>query len=80
MEAKIAESGDLLDEETAAMLVVQECGRHHVKIRDLASKATLSSFFCKVIETPPPPHEFTRSDGSNGLVAGITVADETGRT
>jgi replication factor A1 len=78
VEAKMEESGDLLDNETAAMLVVQECGRHHVKIRDLAPKPTLLSFFGKVMSTSPP-REFTRADGSSGNVANLTVGDETGQ-
>ncbi len=78
VEAKIEESGDLLDEETAAMLVVKECGRHHVKIRDLAARASLLSFFGKVVECSPPK-EFVRPDGSHGMVASLQVGDESGR-
>ncbi|MDI6718489.1 MAG: OB-fold nucleic acid binding domain-containing protein [Methanomicrobiales archaeon] len=78
VEAKIEESGDLLDEETAAMLVVKECGRHHVRIRDLTARASLLSFFGKILECSPP-REFVRSDGSHGMVASLQVGDESGR-
>ena len=71
-------SGDLLDEPTAAMIVVRDLGRTHVKIRDLGSGSSLSCFFGKVISTTSP-HEFQKSDGSTGQVADILLGDETGQ-
>ena len=71
-------SGDLLDEPTAAMIVVRDLGRTHVKIRDVGSGSSLSCFFGKVISTTSP-HEFQKGDGSTGLVADILLGDETGQ-
>jgi replication factor A1 len=75
---KEKETGGLLDTHTASMLVVGELGRSHVKIRDIIQKASISSFFGKVIATGPL-HEFTRADGSPGVLARVTLADETGQ-
>lgn len=75
---KVAESGDLLDERTAAMLVVKEIGRAHVRIRDLAASPSLVCFFAKVLAVEGP-REFERPDGTAGLVANVMVGDETGR-
>lgn len=72
----IEKSGDLLDDETASMVVVDELGRHHVKIRDIPLKAGLISFFCKVLSLTPA-REFTRSSGEPGMVADLLVGDET---
>ncbi len=71
-------SGDLYDEPTAAMIVVTNLGRAHVKIRDVGSGSSLSCFFGKVISTTSP-HEFQKSDGSTGIVADILLGDETGQ-
>jgi len=71
-------SGDLYDEPTAAMIVVTNLGRAHVKIRDVGSGSSLSCFFGKVISTTSP-HEFQKSDGSTGVVADILLGDETGQ-
>jgi replication factor A1 len=71
-------SGDLLDEPTAAMIVVRDLGRTHVKIRDVGSGSSLSCFFGKVVSTTSP-HEFQKGDGSTGLVADILLGDETGQ-
>jgi replication factor A1 len=72
VETKIEECGDLVDEPTAAMLVVGELGRQHVKIRGLAGKSSLFSFFGKVIDKTEPK-EFDRKDGEKGWVATILV-------
>jgi len=77
VEEKIQECGDLVDDTTAALLVVRDLGREHVKIKDLASKASLFSFFCKVT-AKSEPREFDRSDGEKGLVATVSVGDESG--
>ncbi len=78
VEEKVAESGDLLDERTAAMLVVKDLGRAHIRIHDLAAAPSLACFFAKVL-CVEEPREFERPDGTTGLVANVTVGDETGR-
>ena len=45
VETKIDECGDLVDEPTAAMLVIGELGRQHVKIRGLVRKIQPLFFF-----------------------------------
>jgi len=79
VEAKIEECGDLLDEPTAAMLVVGALGRQHVKVRELSGKSSLFCFFAKVIDKTEPK-EFDRKDGEKGWVATLLVGDETGIT
>lgn len=79
VETKIEECGDLVDEPTAAMLVIGELGRQHVKIRGLSGKSSLFSFFGKVMDKTEPK-EFERKDGENGWVATLLLADETGTT
>lgn len=79
VETKIEECGDLVDEPTAAMIVVGELGRQHVKIRGLQAKSSLFSFFGKVVDKTEPK-EFDRADGEKGWVATILVGDETGTT
>lgn len=79
VETKIEECGDLVDEPTAAMLVVGELGRQHVKIRGLSGKSSLFSFFGKVIDKTGPK-EFDRQDGEKGWVATLLIGDETGTT
>ncbi len=74
VETKIGECGDLVDEPTAAMLVVGELGRQHVKIRGLAGKSSLFSFFGKVIDKTEP-REFDRKDGEKGWVATLLAGD-----
>jgi replication factor A1 len=77
VEEKIKECGDLVDELTGAMLVVRDLGREHVKIKGLAGKSSLFTFFGKVTGKTEPK-EFNRADGEKGLVATVTVGDETG--
>jgi replication factor A1 len=79
VETKIEECGDLVDEQTAAMLVVGELGRQHVKIKGLTGKSSLFSFFCKVMDKTEP-NEFDRKDGEKGWVATLLVGDATGTT
>lgn len=78
IESKMQECGDLIDDVTAAMLVVGELGRQHVKISGLSGPSTLFSFFGKVVSVAPPK-EFTRQDGERGFVAHLILADETGQ-
>ena len=77
-EAKMQDCGDLIDDVTAAMLVVGELGRQHVKISGLSGPSTLFSFFGKVISVAAPK-EFDRQDGGKGFVAHLILADETGQ-
>lgn len=79
VDAKIEECGDLVDEPTAAMLVVGELGRQHVKIKGLSAKSSLFSFFGKVVDKTEPK-EFDRADGEKGWVATLLLGDETGTT
>ena len=79
VEKKIDECGDLVDEPTAAMMVVGELGREHVKIKGLAAKSSLFSFFGKIVDKTEPK-EFDRPDGEKGWVATILLGDETGTT
>ncbi len=79
VEQKIDECGDLVDESTAAMMVVGELGREHVKIKGLSAKSSLFSFFGKVIDKTEP-REFDRADGEKGWVATLLLGDETGTT
>lgn len=78
VEEKVAEAGDLLDEQTAAMLVVKDLGRSHVRVREIAGASSLVCFFAKVLSVGEPK-EFERQDGTTGVVANVTVGDETGR-
>ncbi|MCK9306561.1 MAG: OB-fold nucleic acid binding domain-containing protein [Methanoculleus sp.] len=78
VEEKVAESGDLLDDRTAAMLVVKDLGRAHIRIHDLPAAPSLACFFAKVLSIEEP-REFERADGTTGIVASVTVGDETGR-
>lgn len=77
IEEKIQGCGDLIDEPTAALLVVTEIGRQHVKISGLSAGSSLFSFFGKVIEKSEP-REFDRKDGEKGLVAYLLSGDDTG--
>jgi replication factor A1 len=79
VEEKIDECGDLVDEPTAAMMVVGALGREHVKIKGLSAKSSLFSFFGKVIDKTEPK-EFDRADGEKGWVATLLLGDETGTT
>ena len=79
VEEKIDECGDLLDEPTAAMLVVDALGRQHVKVKQLLGKSSLFCFFAKVIDKTEPK-EFDRKDSEKGWVATILAGDETGTT
>ena len=79
VETKIEDCGDLVDEPTAAMMVVGELGREHVKIKGLSARSSLFSFFGKVIDKTEPK-EFERADGEKGWVATLLLGDETGTT
>jgi replication factor A1 len=78
VEEVMEKSGDLLDEPTAAMIVVRDLGRAHVKMQDLGAGSTLACFFGKVISASSP-REFQRSDGTTGWLADLLLGDETGQ-
>jgi replication factor A1 len=77
VEEKIDACGDLVDEPTAAMIVVGELGRAHVKIKGLSARSSMFSFFAKVLDKTDV-REFERADGERGAVATLLVGDETG--
>ncbi|HJK28353.1 MAG TPA: nucleic acid-binding protein, partial [Methanocorpusculum sp.] len=55
VEKKCEELGGAVDEICAAMLVVEELGRSHIKIGEIKDTATaLVSFFGKILEITPP--------------------------
>jgi len=78
IERKIADCGNLADETAAALLVVKDLGRSHVKIRGLRGKSSLFCFYAKIIGFSGVK-EFERTDGKKGLIARLTVADDTGQ-
>ncbi|MDD1724902.1 MAG: OB-fold nucleic acid binding domain-containing protein [Methanospirillum sp.] len=78
IEEKITACGNLADEVAAALLVVKDLGRSHVKIRGLRGRSSLFCFYAKIIACSGAK-EFDRPSGEKGLVARLTVADETGQ-
>jgi replication factor A1 len=74
----LADCGNLADETAAALLVVKDLGRSHVKIRGLRGKSSLFCFYAKIIGFSGVK-EFERTDGKKGLIARLTVADDTGQ-
>lgn len=81
VEEKAESLGGIVDEITAAMLVVEDLGRSHIKIGDIP-KATSAvvSFFGKIISIEGP-REFSRDGESTpGLVASLVLGDPTGTT
>jgi len=84
VENKCEALGGAVDEVCAAMLVVEELGRSHIRIGDIKNTATtLVSFFGKILEITPP-REFKREgegggeDSEPGLVASLILGDPTG--
>ena len=82
VENKCEELGGAVDEVCAAMLVVEELGRSHIKIGEIRNTVTaLVSFFGKILEITPP-REFKRDGGGEdqepGLVASLILGDPTG--
>ncbi|HJJ56053.1 MAG TPA: hypothetical protein O0X14_00930, partial [Methanocorpusculum sp.] len=84
---KCAELGDAIDDTCAAMLVVEDLGRGHVKIGDIKNISTpLFCFFGKILLINQP-REFHRTDNDNndnntdesvGYVSSIVLGDNTG--
>ncbi|MEA3283198.1 MAG: OB-fold nucleic acid binding domain-containing protein [Euryarchaeota archaeon] len=79
IDEKVATMGGLCDEATAALLVAQDLGADTpvTKIKDITPDNSSVTFACRVVSISGV-REFSRSDGSNGRVANITVGDETG--
>lgn len=82
VEKKYEELKGAVDELCAAMLVVEELGRSHIKIGAVKSAhAPLVSFFGKVLEKSEP-REFKRGEEGEeaepGLVASMILGDPTG--
>ena len=67
VEEKSAALGGVVDEVTAAMLVVEDLGRSHVKIGDIPkSEAGIVSFFGKI--------SLTKKQGSATIFSGYKLA------
>ncbi|HJJ72752.1 MAG TPA: hypothetical protein O0X58_00105, partial [Methanocorpusculum sp.] len=80
VEEKSASLGGVVDEVTAAMLVVEDLGRSHVKIGDIPkSEAGIVSFFGKIISIEGP-REFRREGEEPGILATLILGDPTGTT
>jgi replication factor A1 len=71
-------AGGLLDENAAALLVVADCGRHHLQIAGIAPGPSVVSFFGKVLSVGEP-EEFARRDGETGVRATLLLGDASGR-
>ncbi|MFH0966829.1 MAG: OB-fold nucleic acid binding domain-containing protein [Methanobacteriota archaeon] len=78
IEKKIAECGNLADDVAAALLVVRDLDRSHVKVQGLRGRSSLFCFYARIIAISDVK-EFDRPEGNKGLVARVTVADETGQ-
>lgn len=79
IEKKITECGNLADEVAAALLVVRDLNRSHVKVQGLRGRSSLFCFYARIIAISDAK-EFDRPEGDKGLIARVTVADETGQT
>ena len=81
VEEKAESLGGIVDEITAAMLVVEDLGRSHVKIGDIPkTTAAVVSFFGKILSIEGP-REFTcEGESTPGLVASLVLGDPTGTT
>ncbi len=76
---KVSIMGGLCDPLTAAMLVAHELGANEIltKIKDIRPESGAVTFIGKVIDISDT-REFSRSDGSTGRVASLTLGDDTG--
>ena len=77
VEEKVKLKGGLCDAKTAAMLVAREFGDFELKIERICPETGKVIFTGKVVSISEI-HEFSRSDGSVGRVANLTLGDETG--
>ncbi|WP_369424900.1 OB-fold nucleic acid binding domain-containing protein [Methanothrix sp.] len=76
---KVSLMGGLCDPITAAMLVAHELGAGEIltKIKDIRPESGAVTFIGRVVQISEV-REFSRSDGSTGRVASLTMGDETG--
>ena len=80
VEEKSTALGGVVDEVTAAMLVVEDLGRSHVKIGDIPkAEAAVVSFFGKILSIDGP-REFRREGEDPGMLATLVLGDPTGTT
>lgn len=77
VESKINDSGGILEDHVAAMLVLKDLGRAHQKVARLDKGASFVLFFGKIIEKSGP-RVFKKEGGDSGFVSEIIVGDETG--
>jgi len=77
VEEKVKLMGGLCDKKTAAMLVAREFGEVELKINQIKPETGKVIFVGKVVSISEI-HEFSRSDGSIGRVANLTLGDGTG--
>lgn len=82
-EARIQEEveawGGLLEEDAAALLVVDALGRNEVAFRKVAELYEGGDALLRVrVQAVEEVRTFTRKDGSEGRVLNLMVADETG--
>lgn len=78
--AKVAEWGNLLDEDAAARLVVDELGRGATNFQTVRELREGMEVTLQVhVEGVGPVRTFNRQDGSEGRVVNLDIADETGR-
>jgi replication factor A1 len=72
--------GGLLEEEAAALLVIDELGRNEVSFGKVADLYEGGEAFLRVkVETVGEVREFERQDGSRGRVVNLMVSDPSGR-
>ena len=77
---KAAEWGDLLDEDAAARLVLDDLGRGAVNFHTVRELREGMEVTLRVrVDAVGPAREFSRQDGSPGRVVNLDVSDETGR-
>jgi len=73
----IEDSGGVYEERTAAMIVVRNAGRSHLKIGDLKMGPSCISFYGKVLELREP-RQFERTDKTPGMVGRVLLGDISG--
>lgn len=72
--------GDLLDEDVAALLVVDELGRNDVVFGNIADLYEGGEALLTVrVQAIEDVREFSRRDGSQGKVVNLTVSDVSGQ-
>jgi len=79
--AKVAEWGALLDEDSAARLVLDELGRGTSNFQTVKELRDGMEVTLRVrVDAFSPVREFRRQDGSSGRVVNAEISDETGRS